>query len=79
MKSIRSRLVVVGLVGGAGRGADASGEAGVGVLVVGVAEVRALSLGAGPDGSWTLLDTGREKKPKLRARVSVAIKHPCLC
>ena len=45
MKSIRSRLVVVGLVGGAGRGADVSGEAGVGVLVVREPEVGTMSRG----------------------------------
>ena len=51
VKSIRSRLVVIGLVGGAGSGAVVGGEAGVvGVLVECVPEVRAVSRGASPDG-----------------------------
>ena len=50
MKSVGGRLVVVGLVRGAGSGADVGSEAGVGVLVEGEAEVGGVRGGASSDG-----------------------------
>ena len=53
MKSIGSGLVVVGLVGGAGKGAVVGGEGGeVGVLVEGVPKVGTMGSGASPDGEY---------------------------